>query len=174
MQYFLVDHYEKCLAALQRGFQTVGVQFNGEEYEGNWWWTYADWVEQLQSVEHVQWTLQNRMIAEDFIMDIVLPPRRMKILSTSAMSLFHIPHNLYDCPTPMALYNRWGPRYPSDHPKGRQTRPGHGWASSHLPLDMRRVNITETLGRYYSAAPAMPYATFDSNGCIRSRGRIGP
>ena len=103
MVYFLGERWELCLGQLLAdpgpAYDTCGVQSNGEEYAGNMWWSAARWLRQTMGVHHLQWNMNNRYEAEDFLF-------RSKDRKTVCRSycLFEIAHNMYDCPTPRELY----------------------------------------------------------------------
>jgi hypothetical protein len=101
-QYYLIERHEVCLGALRAGYSTCGVQLTGEEYVGNFWWARADWLAQREmDLLAIPWHMGNRYTAEDFL----LSPA---VLSSNDIQqhycLMFVHHNLYDCPTPRAIY----------------------------------------------------------------------
>lgn len=107
MSYFLVEKKELCLEAIiERGFDNCGVELSPHEFEGNMWWSSAGWIAGLPGVASYQWNMANRYEAEDFLLKdhSVAQDKSTKKRTSKSFCLFHIPHNLYDCPTPRKLY----------------------------------------------------------------------
>ena len=116
-QHFLIDRHSVCLEALRVGHATCGVQLNGEEYVGNFFWARADWVAQREmDLLAIPWNMNNRMAAEDFLLSpTVLGSNDVQ----QHYCLLYIQHNLYDCPTPRTLYEM----LPIAAPKTKSVRP---------------------------------------------------
>jgi len=101
-QHFLIDRHDLCLRALGLGYATCGVQLNGEEYVGNFFWARADWVARRElDLLAIPWHMGNRYVAEDFLL---APTVLGSNDAQQHYCLLFINHNLYDCPTPHSLY----------------------------------------------------------------------
>jgi hypothetical protein len=121
MAYFLVERKDLCLEVIaERGFDTCGVELSDHEFEGNMWWSSAGWIAGLPGVASFHWNMANRYEAEDFLLRHHTSPSPPSPGSTPSLAtsgqvasmkrtsksfcLYHIPHNLYDCPSPRKLY----------------------------------------------------------------------
>ena len=109
--HFLILRHELCLAALDVGYETCGVQMSPEEYMGNFFWARAGWVARRElELLDIRWNMETRFIGEDFLFSPT-------VLSNNSESdhycLFFLRHNLYDCPTPRDLYSRLPLEVPS-------------------------------------------------------------
>jgi len=114
-QYFLIEKHQLCKQALAQGYSTCGVQMTGEEYQGNFWWARSGWVARREmELLDMKWNMVTRFATEDFL----LSPT---VIGSNAVSnhlcLLHVDHNLYDCPTPRALYAALPVSLPDAHSK---------------------------------------------------------
>jgi beta-1,4-mannosyl-glycoprotein beta-1,4-N-acetylglucosaminyltransferase len=100
MLYFLVEKYEECIDNLNKGYETVGCNFNKsnneytDHYSGNFWWSKGKYINKLKVLDE---TCINRSYSEFWL--FTANPEYYIIYSS-------YPHNHYLSPYPIQTYTQ--------------------------------------------------------------------
>lgn len=101
MEYFVAERWDICTDALShRNYETCGVLKTDHEYMGNFWWARAGWIKTRKKLDTMEWNMEQRMFAEDWLLQGVSSDEEQ----SHHYCVHSIDHNMYDCPTPRHLY----------------------------------------------------------------------
>lgn len=84
MQNYLVKEWRRCVADLERGYETVGINavhpvkrpvLPGKFYAGNFWWATSDYLLTLPPIKEWPATWADRLIAEGWVLSARREPR---------------------------------------------------------------------------------------------------
>lgn len=116
MAFFLVEKYHVCLTALAKqkhrdyaiasgeisGYQTCGVLKQNSIYQGNFWWSTADWLSRrrplIADLDWNTWSTGNRYAAEEYLLKNV-PGDQL-----AHYCVHHTHHCMQCCPTYRSMY----------------------------------------------------------------------
>ena len=63
MMYWMMARNDLCIDILNRGFNTVGVNYTHEHYSGNFWWFSSNYLKKLDYIQNIN----DRMMAEKIL-----------------------------------------------------------------------------------------------------------